>query len=77
VFVCVSDEESDTVRKFVEEKGYTFPIYTMKGERLEDFQGRGIPTMFIISKEEKIAFRHIGSAKWDDQTSIDFIRNLL
>ncbi len=77
VFVCVSDEESDTVQKFVKEKGYTFPIYTMEGERPEDFQGRGIPTTFILSKDGKIAFRHIGSAKWDDQTSVDFIKKLL
>jgi thiol-disulfide isomerase/thioredoxin len=77
VFVCVSDEEPDTVRKFVEEKGYTFPVYTMEGERPEDFRGRGIPTTFILSQDGKISFRHIGSAKWDDQSSIDFIKNLL
>ncbi len=76
-FVCVSGEEQDTVQKFVQEKGYTFPIYTMEAERPEDFRGRGIPTTFILSKDGKIAFRHVGSAKWDAQASIDFIKTLL
>lgn len=76
-FVCVSEEEQETVQKFVQEKGYTFPIYTMETERPEDFKGRGIPTTFILSKDGKIAFRHLGSAKWDDQTCIDFIKTLL
>ena len=65
------------VQKFVQEKGYTFPIYTMKAERPEDFKGRGIPATFILAKNGKIAFKHIGSAKWDDQASIDFIKTLL
>lgn len=76
-FVCISDEEGDTVRKFVEEKGFTFPVYTIDGELPEEFMRRGIPTTFILSKEGKIAFKHIGGARWDDHTSIDFIRNLL
>lgn len=75
--VCISDEAPETVQQFVEEHGYTFPIYTLEGERPDDFQGRGIPATFILSKEGQIAFRHLGSAKWDDPTSIDFITSLL
>ena len=49
----------------------------MEAERPGDFKGRGIPSTFILSKDGKIVFRHLGSAKWDDQTSIDFIKTLL
>ncbi len=77
VFIGISDEEPETVQKFVREKGYTFPIYTMEAERPEDFQSRGIPNTVILGKDGKIAFRHVGSAKWDDRTSIDFIKALL
>jgi hypothetical protein len=76
-FVCISAEDSDTVRKFVEKSGYTFPIYTIDGDRPEEFRTRGIPTTFLLSKDGKIAFQQVGSVKWDDQTSIDFINTLL
>jgi len=77
VFVCVSNEETSKVSKFVKEKGLTFPIYTIHGTPPDVFKTRGIPATFILSPEGKIAFRHIGSAKWDDDKSIDFIKGLM
>ncbi|MCP4396304.1 MAG: TlpA family protein disulfide reductase [bacterium] len=76
-FLCISDEERETVQKFITEKGYTFPVYTMQEERPKDFLGRGIPTTFLLNREGKIAFRHVGSAKWDDELAVDFIKGLL
>jgi len=76
VFVCVSNEETSKVSRFVKEKGFTFPIYTMHGAPPGVFKTRGIPATFILSPDGKIAFKHIGSAKWDDEKSIDFIRGL-
>ena len=76
-FLFVSDEKEETVRKFIEEKGYSFPVYLMEGERPKAFEGRGIPATFLLSKDRKIAFRHVGSAKWDDLSVFDFIEGLL
>jgi thiol-disulfide isomerase/thioredoxin len=77
VFVCVSNEETSKVSQFVKEKGFTFPIYTMCGVPPAIFKTRGIPATFILSPEGKIAFSHNGSAKWDDDKSIDFIKGLI
>jgi thiol-disulfide isomerase/thioredoxin len=77
VFVCISNEEASKVNQFAKEKGFTFPIYTMQGAPPLVFKTRGIPSTFILSPDGKIAFRHIGSAKWDDDKSIDFIRGLM
>ena len=77
VFVCVSNEETSKVSRFVKEKGFTFPIYTIRGAPPGVFKTRGIPTTFIISPDGKIAFRYVGSAKWDDEKSIAFINDLL
>jgi thiol-disulfide isomerase/thioredoxin len=77
VFVCVSNEETSKVSQFVKEKGLTFPIYTIRGTPPDVFKTRGIPATFILSPEGKIAFKHIGSAKWDDKRSIDFIKGLM
>jgi thiol-disulfide isomerase/thioredoxin len=76
VFVCVSNEETSKVSRFAKEKGFTFPIYTMRGALPPVFKTRGIPSTFILSPGGKIAFQHVGSAKWDDVKSIDFMRGL-
>jgi len=76
LFVCISNEESSKVSGFAREKGFTFPIYTMHGAPPAVFKTRGIPATFILSPDGKIAFKHIGSAKWDDDKSIDFIKGL-
>jgi thiol-disulfide isomerase/thioredoxin len=77
VLVCISNEETSKVSQFVKEKGLTFPIYTIHGAPPAVFKTRGIPATFILSPDGKIAFRHIGSAKWDDVKSIDFIKGLM
>jgi thiol-disulfide isomerase/thioredoxin len=77
VFACISNEEASKVNQFAKEKGVTFPIYTMHGGPPLVFKTRGIPSTFILSPEGKIAYKHTGSAKWDDDKSIDFIRGLM
>jgi len=77
IFVCISNEEASKVNQFAKEKGFTFPIYTMHGAPPLVFKTRGIPSTFILSPDGKIAFKHIGSAKWDDDNSIDFIKGLM
>jgi thiol-disulfide isomerase/thioredoxin len=77
VFACISKEETSKVSRFIKEKGFTFPIYTMYDTPPAAFNTRGIPATFILSPEGKIAFKHTGSAKWDDEKSIDFIKGLL
>ena len=74
VFVCVSQEDSTKVSRFIKEKGFTFPIYTMKGAPPAVFNTRGIPATFILSSGGKVAFRHVGGARWDDEKAVDFIR---
>jgi thiol-disulfide isomerase/thioredoxin len=76
VFVCVSNEETSKVSRFAKEKGFTFPIYTMRGAPPAVFKTQGIPATFILSPDGKIAFKHVGSARWDDGKSIDFIKGL-
>jgi peroxiredoxin len=76
-FVCISAEDEKTVSKFIREKGYTFPVHLYQGNLPSVYETQGIPATFIISKDGKIAFKHVGSAKWDDPKSIYFIQNLL
>ena len=76
-FMCVSDEDRTKVSKFMKEKGFTFPVYTLIGQKPRVFQTRGVPATFIISRDGQIVFKHVGAAKWDDKTSVDFIERLM
>jgi thiol-disulfide isomerase/thioredoxin len=76
-FICVSDEDRIKVSKFVKEKGFTFPIYTLVGDKPQILETRGIPATFIISQDAHIVFKHVGAAKWDHKTSIDFVKKLM
>ncbi len=48
------------VGPFIEKSGYTFPILFGSNELASAYGVRGIPTMFVIDKEGKIAHRHVG-----------------
>ena len=77
LFMCVSEEGRTRISEFIKEKEFTFPVYTVIGEKPRVFQTRGIPATFIISRDGQIAFKHVGAAKWDHKTSIDFIKGLM
>jgi len=76
LFVCISNEDSSKVSRFVKRKGYTFPIYTMRGSPPAVFNTQRVPTTFILSRDGSIALKHIGSANWNDDKSVDLIKGL-
>ncbi|MCU4165435.1 TlpA family protein disulfide reductase [Carboxylicivirga caseinilyticus] len=65
VFVLASNEEADILKKFVESKGYTFPIYNLSGRLPDVLSSRSIPASFLISPEGKLLMKKQGAAKWD------------
>ncbi len=76
VFLLASNENEETVRGFMKNEPYSFPVYLF-GEDLPDvFKTRGIPATFIIDRNGKIVFKHMGAAKWDDESCLRFIRSL-
>ena len=76
-FLLVSDEPPDVVEEFVQEKGWELPLYVSDDERPSVFESPGIPATFILDREGRIVFRHVGSARWDDETSVRFLSDLL
>ena len=76
-FICVSEEATSRIAAFMREKGFTFPVYTLVGMKPRVLRTRGIPATFIASQEGEIVFRHIGVARWDDKTCVEFLSGLL
>jgi len=76
-FACVTREkEADKVRAFAGKHGITLPVYLIEGEPPETFRTRGIPATFILDRVGTIAMRHIGAARWDADSVVNFVRGL-
>ncbi len=76
-FILISDEEEAKVRKFMEEKRFSFPVYLANGEPPAVFRTSGIPATFILDPDGAVVYKHVGAGKWDDESSVRFIRGLL
>ncbi|MDQ3651228.1 MAG: redoxin domain-containing protein [Acidobacteriota bacterium] len=77
VILCVTQEDYETVSRFMSEKGYSFPIYLLRGNPPEVFKSDTIPSTFIFSPDGRVVFKHTGAAKWDDETTVSFLQSLV
>ena len=76
-FLLVSDEPPGVVEEFAREQGWELPLYVTDEGRPSAFESLGIPATFILDREGRIVFRHVGSASWDDESSVRFLKELL
>lgn len=76
-FVMVSlDNDPKTAAKFMEQKGYTFPVYMISGSRPQVYSSQTIPTTYIISASGKIAAKRQGLASYDTDEFREFLTGL-
>ena len=69
-FLTISQDQSkDVVRKFIEQKGYTFPVIFDTGIG-QLFEVEGIPLLIVIDKEGNIRYKHFGF----DPNNVDFVQ---
>lgn len=76
--VAVSDEDTPSVREFLQEQPYPFTILTDPENILGDrFEVYAIPTTLIVDSQGRLALRHTGAQKWDSPEIIDQIDQLV
>ena len=77
-FVMLSVDEAgvEKVKKFIDKKGYTFPVYMPASSFPQEFYSNAIPTTFIISPEGKIVAKQEGMADYNTKEVIDFLQEL-
>jgi thiol-disulfide isomerase/thioredoxin len=78
-FVMLSVDEGgmDKVQKFIQKKGFTFPVYLPDGPLPRAFQSPAIPTTFILSPEGRIVARQEGMAEYDTQEVREFLQSMV
>lgn len=77
VFVMIStDGNLEKVQKFIQRKGFHFPVYLLAGPLPQEFHSDVIPTTFILSKDGTIVSRHNGMANYDTSRFKNFLQEL-
>ena len=78
-FVMLSVDEGgvEKVKKFINKKGFTFPVYMPAGQLPQEFYSNAIPTTFIISPEGKIVAKQEGMAEYDTKEVRDFLQSMV
>lgn len=77
-FVMIAtNDEVEKVKKFIQRKEYTFPVYFLKDSYLPSiFSSKSIPTTFVIDKEGKLVFKHEGTANYHSEEFEKMLRSL-
>jgi thiol-disulfide isomerase/thioredoxin len=76
-FLLISNESQETVRKFMDDKRFSFPVYICNKGIPRVFKTEDIPATYIINREGIVVYKDIGPAKWDDSSSINYLRGLM
>jgi len=74
-FLVVSEENFETVREFLREQAYTFPVYVSR-KLPTVLDAPGVPATFIANREGTIVWKHIGAARWDSDACRKLLRSL-
>ncbi len=77
VMLSVDQGGQEKVKKFINRKGYTFPVYTPLSGIPAAFQSSAIPTTFILSPEGTLAARQEGMANYNTNKMRDFLESLV
>ncbi len=75
--LCISEEDVDTQKRFISKHRFPAQMF-LKGEEISAGLGiEGYPTTYILTPKGKIAYYHVGAAKWDDPAVSAFLEALL
>lgn len=77
-FVMLSVDKAgiEKVKRFVDRKGYTFPVYMPASPLPDVFYTQSIPTTFMISPEGEIVHKQVGMAEYDTPEVLKFLEDM-
>ncbi|HEY0654552.1 MAG TPA: TlpA disulfide reductase family protein [Chryseosolibacter sp.] len=79
VFVMLSldtPQNFNKVVKYIEDKGYSFPVYVIDNGLTEQLQVPSIPTTFVVGKDGMIKRKEVGTANYDTPKFKQFLNTL-
>lgn len=76
-FIMLSvDDDPNIAQKFIDNKNFTFPVFTLTMPLPKELQSNSIPTTFIINQEGEIILKHEGMANYSSKKFKNYLRGL-
>jgi thiol-disulfide isomerase/thioredoxin len=76
-FILASQEPPGTILRYMEDHGYSMPVYRLVQNPPARLSTAGIPTTFLITPAGKITVRKTGAARWDGRYFIHYLDGML
>jgi len=77
VFLFVTNDDWETVQKFLTKNNYHLPIYNPLTQPPKELISNSIPTTYVINKQGKIVVQKTGAASWNSKTTRKMLDKLL
>ncbi len=78
VFLYLSKEDMDVITNYIpkDESLQKLPLYKVITDD-ELFKTRGTPTTFIVDKSGEILVEDVGSAAWNDEKVVNYLKSII
>ena len=77
VFLMISmDEDPAKAKKFIQKKGFSFPVYFLNSSLPPVYRHNSIPRTYVISPDGKIAASKVGMASYNNRSFKEFLKKL-
>lgn len=74
VFIIAAKDDPNKVKTYIKKKGYTMPVYILKGFQCHYFQLNSFPTTFIINEKNQIIHFSAGAENWNTSSLVRYFR---
>lgn len=77
-FVMISlDQDEGKAQRFIEKKGFEFPVYYLRSNLPTTYDTHSIPTTYVIDKNGKIRIENHGMAKYSSGSFKEFLSEVV
>jgi thiol-disulfide isomerase/thioredoxin len=76
-FYFVTNEDPSIVKRFMNKKGYSFPVFIQTEQAPMLLRSETLPTTFLISDKGEIKIKKLGVAAWDSDSMKKIMDGLL
>lgn len=70
-------EEIDTVKEYMDENQYSFPVVVDRENKLREAYAPRVPTSYVLDPEGNIVARINGNKEWDSTEALKVLRGLI